>query len=126
MKKIIITLFIASFFATGSFAQVKPSGKYLPAAFKLFQKPSYRQVMRYIQSAAASNGAENKLSVKEPYLIYTQLWDSAAKKWAADTFERYAITWNANKSLQSISDVSWDSVTNGAVSQYQLNRLYKN
>jgi len=81
----------------------------------MLQKPSYRQVMTKIQSAAEANLAENKLSVKEPNLIYTQLWDTGAKSWSADTLEKYVITWNKNKSLQSISDISWDSVTNGAV-----------
>lgn len=115
MKKIIFNVFICSLFATGSFAQMKSSVKNLPFVFKMLQKPSYRQVMTKIQSSAESNLAENKLSVKEPYLIYTRLWDSGAKIWRADTLEKYVIKWNKNKSLQSISDISWDSVTNGAV-----------
>jgi len=125
MKKTIFTIIIISFAASAGFAQMTLSNKYLPAVFKLLQKPSFRQVMSKVQSAANANLAENKLSVKEPYLIYTNLWDSANKVWYADTLEKYVITWNKNKSLQNISDVSWDSVSNGAVSNTIMSGFVK-
>ena len=115
MKKNIFTLVILLFVCLTGFAQIKSSFTNLPTVFKMLQKPSYRQVMSKIQAAAEANLAENKLSVKEPKLIYINLWDSAGKNWRSDTLEKYVVTWDKNKNLLGLSDISWDSINNGAV-----------
>ncbi len=116
MKKFILPLLIFSFLSVTLFAQVRANPKNLPLVFKMLQKPSYRAVMAQVQATVKSNAAMHKQSVKEPYLIYTRLWDTVGKTWA-DTFEKYTITWDINKNPLTISDESWDSVSNGGITK---------
>jgi hypothetical protein len=125
MKKFILSAFIISTMAVSSYAQVKTSGINPPAFFKLMAKPSYRQMMAKINQAEKENTAQNKRAYKRPELIYTQLWDSAGKKWT-DTLEKYVIVWDNNHNLQSIAAYSWDTTGgNGITKSIETNFIKK-